>query len=130
MPVRYMVSMTWSRESLWPSVSCMAMRQALTALTAPMALRSMQGNLDEAADGVAGHAEVVFHGDLGGVLDLVVGAVECGDEAAGGHGAGDTDLTLAADFGAGDGGVLLIEDADGGGGEEVAKEAGLFFGGG
>jgi hypothetical protein len=37
------------------------------------------GNLDEAADGVAGHAEVVFHGDLGGVFDLGVGAVEGGD---------------------------------------------------
>jgi len=36
-------------------------------------------DLDEAADGVAGHAEVVFHGDLGGVFDLGVGAVECGD---------------------------------------------------
>ena len=37
------------------------------------------GDLDEAADGVAGHAEVVFHGDLRGVFDLVVRSVECGD---------------------------------------------------
>src|SRR5260370_23329880 len=34
------------------------------------------GDLDEAADGVAGHAEVVLRGDLGGVFDLGVGAVE------------------------------------------------------
>jgi hypothetical protein len=37
------------------------------------------GDLDEATDGVAGHAEVVFHGDLSGVLHLFIGAVECGD---------------------------------------------------
>ena len=85
------------------------------------------GDLDEAADGVAGHAEVVLHGDFGGVLDLSVGAAEGGGETAGGHGAGDADFALAADFGAGDGSVLFVEDADGGGGEEEAEEAG--FGG-
>jgi len=34
------------------------------------------GNLNEASDGVAGHAEVMLHGDLGSVFDLGVGAVE------------------------------------------------------
>src|SRR6202020_1924100 len=88
------------------------------------------GDLDEAADGVAGHAEVVLHGDLGGVLDLGVGAVESGDEASGGHAAGYADLALAAYFGSGDAGVFFVEDADGGGGEEVADDAsfGLFRG--
>ncbi len=57
-------------------------------------------------------------------------AVERGDQAAGGHRAGDADLALAADLGAGDAGVLLVEDADGGGGEEVADEAGVGLGGG
>src|ERR1039458_8500543 len=42
-PVRYMVRMTWSRETLWASCSLSAMREACTALAAPMALRSMQG---------------------------------------------------------------------------------------
>jgi len=37
------------------------------------------GDLDEAADGVAGHAEVVLHGDLGGVFDGGGVAVEGGD---------------------------------------------------
>jgi len=37
------------------------------------------GDLDEAADGVAGHAEVVLHADFGGVLDGGVVAVERGD---------------------------------------------------
>ena len=85
------------------------------------------GDLDEAADGVAGHAEVVLHGDLGGVFDLGVGAVEGGDESSGGHAAGDADFALAADFGSGDAGVFFVEDADGGGGEEVADDAFLFF---
>ena len=56
------------------------------------------GDLDEAADGVAGHAEVVLHGDLGGVFDLGVGAVERGDEASGGHAAGYAYFALAADL--------------------------------
>ena len=85
------------------------------------------GDLDEAADGVAGHAEVVLHGDLCGVFDLGVGAVEGGDEASGGHAAGYADFPLAADLGSGDAGVLFVEDADGGGGEEVADDAFFFF---
>ena len=88
------------------------------------------GDLDEAADGVAGHAEVVLHGDLGGVFDLGVGAVEGRDQASRGHAAGYADFALAADFCAGDAGVLFVEDADGCGGEEVADEAGFFFFGG
>jgi hypothetical protein len=46
-------------------------------------------------------------------------------ESAGGHGAGYADFALAADLRAADGGVLFIEDADGGGGEEEAQDAGL-----
>lgn len=43
------------------------------------------GDLDEASDGVAGHSQVVLHGDFGGVLDFAVSGVECGGEASGGH---------------------------------------------
>ena len=71
------------------------------------------GYLHEAADRVAGHAEMVLHGDLGGVLDLGVAAAQGGREAGGGHGGGAADLALAADFRAGDGGVHLAEGADG-----------------
>src|SRR5580704_11157357 len=80
------------------------------------------GDLDEAADGGAGHAEVVLHGDLGGVFDLRVGAVECGDETTGGHAAGYAYFALTADLGSGYAGVLFVEDADGGGGEEITDE--------
>src|SRR5690606_20330419 len=69
-------------------------------------------DLDEAADRVAGEAEVVLDADLGGVLDLLGGAAEDLGEARGGHGAGGADLALAADLGAGDGGVLLEQHAD------------------
>ena len=86
------------------------------------------GYLHEAADGVAGHAEVVLHGDLGGVLDGGGVSVECGDEATGGHAAGYADFALAADFGAGDAGVFFVEDANSCGREEVAEKAGLFIG--
>jgi len=84
-------------------------------------------DLDEAADGVAGHAEVVLHGDFGGVLDGGGVAVEGSDEASGGHAASYADFSLTTDFGAGDAGVFFVEDADGGGGEEVAEQAGLLF---
>ena len=39
-------------------------------------------------------------------------AAHHGGERAGGHRARDADLALAADFGAGDRRVLLVEDAD------------------
>ena len=42
---------------------------------------------------------------------------------AGGHRAGDADLALAADLGAGDRGVLLVEHADRAGGEQEADHA-------
>jgi len=84
------------------------------------------GDLDEAADGVAGHTEVVFHGDLGGVLDGGGVSVERGDEAAGCHATGYADFALAANFGAGDAGIFFVENADGGGGEEVAEQAVLL----
>jgi len=85
------------------------------------------GDLDEAADGVAGHAEVVLHGDFGGVFDGGGVAVECGDEASGGHAASYADFSLTTDLGTGDAGVFFVENADGCGGEEVTEQAGLFF---
>jgi hypothetical protein len=42
-PVWRIVSITWSSETRGVSWLCSASRAALTALTAPMALRSMQG---------------------------------------------------------------------------------------
>lgn len=72
-------------------------------------------NLHEAADGVAGEAEVVFKTHFGGVFDLARGATEELRGGCGGHGAGHSDFALAADFGARDRGVVF---------DDVAEEAG------
>ena len=72
-------------------------------------------NLDEAADGVAGHAEVVLQAHLRRILYLRRRAAK---ELAGGcrgHGAGHTDLALASHLRAGDRGVVL---------DDVAEDAG------
>ena len=70
------------------------------------------GDLDEAADGVAGQAQVVFHGDLGGHECLAGRTAQHLRQAGGGHGGADADLGLATADGGGDGGPLLEEDAD------------------
>ena len=93
------------------------------ALTEAMRVALDAGDLDQAADRVAGQAEVVLHADLGGVLDLLRGAAQHLGQAAGGHRAGRADLALAADLGAGDRGVLLEEHADRAGGEQEADDA-------
>ncbi len=69
-------------------------------------------DLDEAADGVAGHAEVVLQAHLRRILYLRRRAAE---ELAGGrrgHGAGHTDLALASHLRAGDRGVVLDDVAE------------------
>src|SRR5690606_32016146 len=85
------------------------------------------GDLHQPADRIAGQAEVVLHADLGGVLDLHRGAAQGRGEAGGGHRTGHADLALAADLGAGDRGVFLVEDPDRGGGEQEIEHA-LFAG--
>ena len=83
----------------------------------------MQGICTRPPIGIAGEAEVVLHADLGGVLDLADVPPSAAVEAAGGHRAGDADFALAADFGAGDRGVFLVEDADRAGGEQEVDDA-------
>jgi proline iminopeptidase len=82
------------------------------------------GNLHEARDRVAGEAEVVFHPDLGGVLDLGVRAPERGREPGRRHRAGDADLALTAHLGAGDRGIALVEKSDRASGEQELLDAG------
>src|SRR5687768_16625788 len=76
------------------------------------------GDLDQARDRIAGEAEIMLHSDLGGILDLPGRSTERRGEPGGGHRAGDSDLALAADLGSGDGGILLEQRADRGGGEK------------
>ena len=60
----------------------------------------------------------MLHADLGGILDLVIIGAHGGGQRRSRHRTGHADLALAAGLGAGDGGILLVERADGRGGEE------------
>jgi hypothetical protein len=104
-PVRFMVAITLSRLTVWLPSPSMARRMASMAFTAPMALRSMQGICTSPPIGIAGEAQVVLHGDLGGVLDLGVGGAQRRRQPGRRHRTGHADLALAADLGAGDRGV-------------------------
>jgi len=42
-------------------------------------------DLYQARNRIAGQPKIVFHANLGRVLDLLVGAVECGDQSTGRH---------------------------------------------
>ena len=81
------------------------------------------GDLHQAAHGVAGQAQVVFHADLGGVLGLFGCAAHHRAQRTGGHAAGHAHFALAADFGTADAGVFLVEQADGAGGEQEVDHA-------
>ncbi|MNP46192.1 hypothetical protein D3C76_1401720 [compost metagenome] len=60
----------------------------------------------------------MFHADFRGVLHLLHAATEHFAQGSGRHRAGDADFTLAADFSAGNRGVFLVQNADGGGSEQ------------
>ncbi len=84
------------------------MRLAFTALIAPTAFLSMQGYLHQAADRITGHAQMMFHADLGRVLDARVDLyhrergfpwnIDGGNEGPRSHGTRYTDFSLATDF--------------------------------
>ena len=57
------------------------------------------------------------------MLNLSIGAAESGGESAGSHGAGHAHFALATHLRSADGGILLIEDADGRRGQEEAHDA-------
>ena len=96
----------------------MAIRAAVIALTDADRVAFDAGDLHQPADRVAGQPQVVLDTDLGRVLDLLRGAAEDLGEPRGRHGASRPDLTLAAHLGTGDGGTLLEQDPDRGGGEQ------------
>ncbi len=85
MPVRYIVSMTWSSDKLVAFSFVHGHAAGVDGLYGSHRVALDAGDLDQAADRVARHAQVVLHGDLGGVLHLVVGAGERGDKTACSH---------------------------------------------
>ena len=85
-------------------------------------------HLHEPGDRIAGQAEVVLHGDLGGVLHLLGRpAHDCG-QSPGRHRGGGSDLTLTAHLGAGDRRPLLVEDSDGCRGEQEVDDGSMLRG--
>ena len=62
--------MTWSSETLCSSVFVQRHAAGVDGFHRAHGVALDAGNLHQAADRVAGHAEVVLHADLGGVLDL------------------------------------------------------------
>jgi hypothetical protein len=96
----------------------MAMRTGVDRLHRAHGIALDARHLHQPANRVAGQAEVVFHADFGGVLHLLHAAAQHFAQRAGGHRAGHADFALAADFGAGDRGVFLVQNADGGGGQQ------------
>ena len=87
-PVCIMVLITLSRLTVCRPSPCRASRAAVIALTEADGVPLDAGDLDQAADRVAGQSEVVLHADLGGVLDLLGGAAEDLGQRTGGHRAG------------------------------------------
>jgi hypothetical protein len=65
----------------------------------------------------------VLHADLGGIFDLAFAAAHGGNQTAGRHGTGYTHFTLTTHLGAGDGSVLLVQDTDSRGREQISKDA-------
>ena len=108
-------SETWC----WPSPR-RARRAALIALMAPIALRSMQGIWTRPPIGSQVRPRLCSM-PISAAFSICSGVPPMGrGEAGGGHRAGDADLALAADLGAGDRGVRLVEHADGAGGQQEA----------
>ena len=60
--------------------------------------------------------------DFSGILDLPIRTAQRGCQAGCGHRAGDTDFSLAPDFGAGDRGVHLAQRADRGSREKERRD--------
>ena len=99
-PVWRMVSITLSSDTRCVPSPRSARRGGVDRLDGAEGVAFDAWDLHQAADRIAGHAEMVLHADLGGVLDLPVGAAEHGGETGRGHRAGHADLALATDFGA------------------------------
>ena len=73
-----MVRITWSSDTLCSS--CFVHRDAagVDGFDGAHGVALDAGDLYQSTDGVAGHAQVVLHGDFGGVLDLSVGSAHRG----------------------------------------------------
>jgi hypothetical protein len=68
----YMVQMTWSSETRWPLVSCMANARSIDGFDGAEGVPLNARNLHETSHGIASHPEIVLHGDFRGMFDLII----------------------------------------------------------
>jgi hypothetical protein len=112
-PVSRIVRITRSREiKCWPSPAQGHLRR-IDRFDRRDGIALDTRHLHQPAHRVAGQAQVVFQADFCGVAQLLRRRAEDLRQPRRRHGAGRTDLTLAAHFGAGDRGVLFAQNADG-----------------
>ena len=100
-----------------------AMRAALIAFTAAIALRSMHGICTRPPTGSQVRPRLCSMPISAAFSTCSGRAAEHLAQRAGRHRAGRADLALAADLGAGDRRVLLVQHADRAGGEQEAHDA-------
>ncbi len=81
------------------------------------------GHLHQAADRIAGHAEMMLERDLRRIFDLRVGGTERRGKSGRRHRRSRSDLALAADLRTRDGGVVLDDAADRSGDEKECANA-------
>ena len=120
-PVWRIVSITWSSETRCVPSPTQGEPRGVDRFHRADRVALDARHLHQAADRIAGEAEIVLHADLGGILDLLRACRRAPRRRpARRHRAGDADFALAADLGAGDRGVLLVEQADRAGREQEA----------
>ncbi len=86
-------------------------------------------NLHHAANRITSHPQIVLHTNFGGILRLRDGAPQYGCERARRHGAGNAHFSLAADLGAGNRRIFLVENPYGRSRQQKINHA-LFIGAG
>src|ERR1044071_8681454 len=124
-PVLRIVSTPWSSRTRWDRSPTKARRQASIALIAPTALRSMQGTWTSPPTGSQVRPRLcsIPISAAFSICELVPPSAAARCRAGRGDRAGHSDLALAADFGPRDGGILLEQGADRGGGQEEGPDA-------
>ena len=106
---------TFMSMPVWRIVSMQA-SSGTNRLDRPQTVAFDAGHLNQANSRVAGHAQMMFQRDFGSVFNLFVGAAKRSTQARRRHGCRTAHLTLTADFGSGNAGVVLDQPADCGSG--------------
>ena len=109
-PVRYIVRITWSSETLCSSDSLLRDPRGMHRLHRAHRIAFDARNLHQPADRIAGHPQVVLHRNLRRVLHLPVRAAHRRNQSAGRHRARHAHLALASNLRSADRRILLVEN--------------------